>query len=69
MLKGKLLGQYIICEMVTTKKKKKMTVRKCRTINRYVNVGHINTPSEAHRHKNTIASVHTHVNRKKTCNK
>lgn len=45
MLKGKLLGQYIICEMVTTEKK--MTVRKCRTINRYVNVGHINTLSEA----------------------
>lgn len=46
MLKGKLPGQYIICEMVTTEKKK-MNVRKCRTINRYVNVGHINTPSEA----------------------
>lgn len=53
MLKGKLLGQYIICEMVTTEKKKKMTVRKCRTINRYVNAGHINTPSEARRHKQT----------------
>lgn len=57
MLKGKLLGQYIICEMVTTEKKKekrkKMTVRKCGTINRYVNVGHINTPSEARRHKNS----------------
>lgn len=52
MLKGKLLGQYIICEMVTTEKKK-MTVRKCRTINRYVNAGHINTPSEARRHKQT----------------
>lgn len=47
MLKGKLLGQYIICEMVTTEKKKKINVRKCRPINRYVNVGHINTPSEA----------------------
>lgn len=51
MLKGKLLGQYIICEMVTTEKK--VTVRKCRTINRYVNAGHINTPSEAQRHKQT----------------
>lgn len=50
MLKGKLLGQYIICEMVTTEKK--MNVRKCRTINRYVNVGHINTPSEASQAQN-----------------
>lgn len=60
MLKGKLLGQYIICEMVTTEKEekkkegeKKMTVRKCGTINRYVNVGHVNTPSEAGAHKNS----------------
>lgn len=64
MLKGKLLGQYIICEMVTTEKK--MTVRKCRTINSYVNAGHINTPSEAHRHINKQHYlVHAYMNRKK----
>lgn len=64
MLKGKLLGQYIICEMVTTEKK--VTVRKCGTINSYVNAGHINTPSEAHRHINKQRyHVLAHVKRKK----
>ena len=36
--------------------KKKVTVRKCAAINRYVNAGHINTPSEAGRHKQTALS-------------
>lgn len=39
-------------------RKKKMTVRKCRTINRYVNVGLINTPSKASQaEKNSSASL------------